>query len=280
MVYTVIGMNSFLAQSLKECAGTQGWNFLSHKQVFEQSDWLKTCSGVINFAFSPEMAARGYNSDLDIDSKIAELITEREHIRYTMVSTRKVYGTFNEPLALREDMELNPDTSYGQAKKEVEQRLSDILPVSRLTILRPSNIFGKELHRKTFFGYALTRLVTEGKIVYDFNPHVSRDFLSVEKFAQCVVHIMNNPKGGIYNIGAGFGVECGKIVQWLIEGYGQGELVVSDNIIKDAFSLDMTKTNAEYDLKAYTSAQLQADCLAVARFYKEINNSILPLLCS
>lgn len=269
MVCTVIGMNSFLARALKECARTQDWSFLSHKQAFEQAEWIENCSAVINFAFSPEMAAHGYNADLDIDSRLATLIAGYEHIHYLMVSTRKVYGTFSDPVALREDMLTAPDTPYGLAKKEVEQRLSDILPAPRLTILRPSNIFGHELNRKTFFGYALTRLVTEGKIVYDFNPQIMRDFLFVKRFAQIVVKIAEAPKGGVYNIGAGFGVECDKIAQWLIAGYEQGKLVVSADVIKDAFWLDMAKTNADYALEPYTLEELRSDCIAIGRAYKQ-----------
>ena len=72
---------------------------------------------------------------------------------------------------------------------------------------------------------------------------------------------MKNPRPGIYNLGAGFGISCGQVAQWLIEGYGAGRLVVTDPVPKSQFQLDMGKARADYGLSQVTAAMLREDCL-------------------
>lgn len=263
MAIVVIGKNSFLAQGLHDYVGDDpNWLFLSRDEALTQDQWLHRASCVINFAFSPFMMAQGYSAQEDIDSKLAQKIAAHTHIHYIMISTRKVYPSAVEAMGLREDTPPAPDTPYGAAKYEVEQRLAQFLPPERLTIIRPSNIFGREIGRKTFMGHAVTRLLSEGRIVYDFNPDVMRDFLGVRKFSEIIAAIAVHPRGGIYNVGAGFGIPCRQIAQWLIAAHGTGELVVSNNESRDGFWLDMTKTNAAFGLVPYTPAALEEDCVS------------------
>lgn len=264
MAIVVIGKNSFLAQNLRDYVGDRpDWMFLTREEALADNGWLPRASAVINFAFSPHMMAQGYIAQEDIDSKIAQLIAAHAHIHYIMISTRKVYPSAVEAMSLCEDMPPAPDTAYGAAKYEVEQKLAQILPPSRLTIIRPSNIFGREVGRKTFMGYAVTRLLSEGRIVYDFNPDVMRDFLGVRKFCEIIAIISAHPRAGIYNAGAGFGIPCRQIAQWLIAARGAGELAVSNNESRDGFWLDMAKTNAAFGLAPYDKLALEQDCRLV-----------------
>lgn len=266
MVCTVIGKNSFLASSLLGREETKNWRFISHEDAKKDDSWLKGADVIVNFAFSPVMMKEGYHSQEDFDSSLARKIEDLDHVHYVMISSRKVYGASEEERCYKEGDYLAPDTPYGMAKMVVEEKLGKIIPAERLTILRPSNVFGAELNRKTFFGFALTKLVNEKKIVYDFSPQVKRDFLSVKSFSEDLLKIVSVKKGGIYNLGAGFGVPCGDIAHWLIEGYGAGELIVTDDVQKDAFCLDMTKTMQTFNLEYRSIEDLRIDCIELGRF--------------
>lgn len=272
MTVAVIGKNSFLARALYKTAGaaqdTDGWRFLSHDEALADHGWTQGLRAVVNFAFAPQMSACGYDAALDVDTQLAQLVTGGA-AHYVMISSRKVYGASARPVALREDGPVHPDSPYGAAKLAIEASLEDTLGQERLSIIRPSNIFGVEPGRKTFFGMALTRLLDEGKIVYDFNPDVPRDFLSVWRFSADLMRILNAPQAGVFNLGAGFGTACGDIASWLMEGYGRGELVVADDVTKDAFWMDMTKTRAAYGLDAYSPEDQKADCLRVGKALKD-----------
>lgn len=267
MVCTVIGKSGFLASSLLGYEQTKNWRFIPHKEAKDDSSWLNDTDIIINCAFSPIMMKHGYQEGEDLDSFLAKKIKDLDHIHYVMISSRKVYGASVQEKCFTEDEELSPDTPYGVAKMKIEHSLSKIIPFERLTILRPSNIFGAELNRRTFFGFALTKLINEKKIIYDFSPLVKRDFLSVQKFSQDLVKIALARRGGIYNLGSGFGVQCGDIAQWLIEGYGLGELIVTEDTQKDAFWLDMTRTKATFGLQSYSKDALRSDCVNLGRFY-------------
>ena len=265
MAITVIGKDSFLAQALLQhitnISLSDAYRFLDYKEALNNLDWLDSTNTLINFAFSPRMHKNGYEESEDIDLQLSHIIQQHPSISYVLMSSRKVYGPLDSGIPVTEDEDTLPDTPYGKAKKEIENRIQDILEESRITILRPANVFGLELGRQTFFGLALTNLRDKGVITYDFSPQTKKDFISSAYFANIVDTILLNPIPGTFNIGSGFSIECEKIALWLIEGFGSGRLEATQDIVRDNFELDMKKTYKTYGIKPYSQDSLRADCL-------------------
>lgn len=257
---TLIGKTGFMAKALQDAGIGKDWLWLSHVEALEKKDWLDTTDCIINFAYAPELRREEYNENLDVDTKIAKVIKDKS-IHYIMLSSRMVYGHPDGAEELHEDLVSEPLNVYGANKEIIEGKLFGILGKDRVTALRLSNIFGFEPNRKSFFGMALTKLAGEGRITYDMNPFVKRDFMSVWRFGQALETIAKSPKGGIYNLGSGYGAETGLIAEWLIEGYGKGELLITDIRRYDIFWLNMDKTYEAFDIPKLTLEDLHADCL-------------------
>jgi dTDP-4-dehydrorhamnose reductase/UDP-glucose 4-epimerase len=184
-----------------------------------------------------------------------------------MLSTRRVYPA-TERWDAKEDSPAEGDETHYGRNKAVSERAVTALLGSEAKILRLSNVFGFEYDptalRRTFFGQALTSLRNDGQIVLDMDPRSRRDFLPVELCAKAIVLGALQGRGGIYNIGCGFAVSCGQIAQWLLDGYGSGEIVLADKGIRDEFFLNTDKWRAQFG-ELVESEQLQRICRELGR---------------
>ena len=268
MTVVAVGKSSFLARAVRERNDPE-WIFLSHEEALRGQAWLDGARCVVNFAFPPQFKKAGYDADLDIDSRLARLIAGRP-VHYVMLSSRLVYGRAPDNFGLTEDAPSAPEGPYAAAKMKIEESLRSLIP-GNLTILRIANIFGFEYGRETFFGRAMTDLSGKKTITLDIDPSVRRDFLAAWRFADALATIARKPVAGVFNLGSGFGTECGKAAQWLIEGYGQGRVAVSATAANDQFWLDMARTRAAYGLPAATPETLERDCVSCGRWLKDRN---------
>lgn len=259
---TVIGKNSFLARHLAEHKGTQDWLFLDHKDALSETDWISKTDILINCAYHPDLMRGEYSPVKDIDFLLSGYILAKD-IHYIMLSSRAAYGAAPDDLYLREDMTTKPDTPYGINKLQTEQTLKTMIAPEKLTIIRSANIFGQEYGRRTFFGMMLTSLKDNGVLEFNIAPDAQRDFLSAEKWADDVVKIVQNPKGGLYNLGSGFGVTTQNMAEMLISAHGSGEVKYTDHSYDGQFILDMNKTKSAFELKDYTKDDLQSDINAL-----------------
>lgn len=269
MTVVAIGKNSFLAQNVRRHPGARDWLWLSHHDAESDPALFAKASCVVNFAFAPELQTGDYDAELDIDSKIARCLPQT--CRYVMLSTRMVYGAGNAQRGFRETDELKPENFYGRNKKIVEENLRRIIAPENFTILRLSNIFGFEPGRHTFFGAALKNLAERKQIVFDISLDSVRDFLPVSIFAEHLVAAVSEGASGAYNIGCGFPVECGQIAEWIIEGYGDGEIVCTDNSRRGEFFLDTTKSLAHIKLPAVTIDDVRAACVSCGQQLRASN---------
>lgn len=263
---TLIGKNSFLAQQV--CAfdtkTSRNWTLLGHQEALEDNSWAKQTDIVINFAFHPDLKQEDYSPIKDIDFLLASYIRDT-NAHYIMPSTRMVYGEPPSDLMLREDITPAPVNYYGQNKLKAEQAVASLLPSERLSILRIGNIFGFEPERQTFFGAMLTNLKNKGLISFDIAPDSQRDFLPTTRFAQTIHSILQNPKGGLYNLASGFGTSPQDLAEWLIAGYGSGDIHYTDQKTAGQFILDMNKTRTAFDLPAYDKATFKQDVIALGQ---------------
>lgn len=261
MTIVVTGKTSMIGQHLQKHAGTSSWRFLGHDEALQDKAWQKDCTCLINLAFSPALRLGEYAPENDIDSHLARSIRESQ-AHFIMMSSRTVYGPAPAPdYKLIESMPPAPETMYAKNKLQIEKILVDTLGHNRVTLIRGANVFGHEAGRQSFFGIALSRLREKGEIYFDMNPDVRRDFLAVWHVANALVVIARNPEPGLYNLGSGFPTSCRDIAQWLIDGYGSGNIRSGGQEYKDPFYMDMTHTHSTYALPDITPDILKADCI-------------------
>jgi UDP-glucose 4-epimerase len=265
MSVVAVGKSSFIAGAIRE-RNPRGWRFLSHEEALKDSRWAADARCVFNFALDPSFKSKGYDPDKDIDSRLAHIVADRP-VHYIMMSSRMVYGQGPDRFGLTEDTPSAPTNIYGASKRATEKSLTSIVAPEKLTILRGANIFGLEHGRNSFFGRAMSSLVSDKRIVFDMDAESIRDFLSVWDLADALIAIAQKPVFGLYNLGSGFGTACGQIAAWLIEGYGAGELVARGEA-DDQYWLDMTLARKTYDLPLMTPARLRDNCLRCGRWLR------------
>jgi UDP-glucose 4-epimerase len=235
----IVGRNSFLARHVVGSLPAERIRAVGHEAI-DREDLLDGIACVVNFARHPLLGSERYRpKEMDVDLRLARRIGGRE-VAYVMLSSRKVYAASAQPLA--ESAATGPTDAYGRAKLAAEQSLPQLLG-ERLTILRLANVFGYErtAGRHTFLSLVLERLQVDGEIRFDMSPFVARDFLPVTNFASLLGRIAGAPPGGILNVGSGIALPTGRLALWILEGYGQGRLVISSPREHDPFVLDVTR---------------------------------------
>ncbi|MBL6081901.1 NAD(P)-dependent oxidoreductase [Belnapia sp. T18] len=225
---------------------------------------------MVNCAYDPRLKSQPYDAAYDVDLPLAASAAAAA-APYVMLSSRVVYGMTGRDGRLAEDMPLAPTSHYGRAKRETEARLRAI-PGLALTILRLANIIDPldaEGERVSFFGLALRGLRCEGRITFDMSPFVERDFLPAEILAERLVMVAADPRPGQFNMGSGVALPCGRIAEWLIEGYGGGTLLVSNCRDYDGFCLDMTAAARTWRFRPLGPAELRRHCVAAGRLLRQ-----------
>ena len=235
----LVGQGSQLARAVLRTSD----NTLSFHAVSHTVDWqtlnLAAYDAVVNMAYDPLYMREAYDEARDFDLFVAH--KAKEHgVHYVMLSTRRVFGPVTASEPIREDHLPAPIDHYGRNKLTTETAVQRLLG-DRCTILRVANVFDFEPGRHTFFGIALKNLKATNRITLDVSPFVKRDFIHVDDFAQIARKVLAVCPTGLFNLGSGEATEVGKIALWLIEGYGQGELLVISPEHRDAFELDRSR---------------------------------------
>ena len=264
MNVAVVGASSFIARALREQAPSSQWRYVGWHEAVASTDWLQGIDCVLNCAFDNRLKHEAYCPEWDIDLRLAQRLRGFDRVHYLMLSTRMVYGRPPAGGRLHEELLPQPVNHYGQAKWLSEQALTQLLG-SRLSVLRLSNVCGYELQdgRQSFFALASRSLVQNNRVVLDIGAQVQRDFLPVEVLAAWLARIAEAPQAGLFNLGAGQGSPCGLIGQWLIDGFGSGELQVSNPRDYDGFVLDIDKAARHYGVEGVTQTQLRDYCIAL-----------------
>ncbi|MDH3233097.1 MAG: NAD(P)-dependent oxidoreductase [Alphaproteobacteria bacterium] len=249
MSFLVVGRNSFLAgrfRALSQIAAD--CHFITHQEAeTAPPSELQPFDCIINFAIDPGYRSERYAMERDFDLKLAQKTPSQG--RYIMLSSRAVYGRDVAMGAKETEPATGNETTYGRNKLETEHRLTELLG-DRLTVLRIANIIGDELGsgRRTFMSLALERLKSENEILLDISPDVRRDFLPDNVFVRVLDAALQDPQGGPLNVGSGLPVRVSDIAGWLIEGFGAGQIVVSDRRVHDEFVLNTERLKARYGI--------------------------------
>jgi UDP-glucose 4-epimerase len=255
----VVGKNSFLAKAFVE-KNNDRFEILSIRHEDFDSVDLNSFSDVINMAYDPQYFSSGYNSAIDFDLRVARsLVEKRPH--YFMMSTRKVYGS-NPPFPVDETAPVAAEDFYGGNKAITETEVFRTLG-PKCTILRIANVFGFEPGRHTFLGIALMTLKRENRILLDVSPFTLRDFLPVDNFAAMLGDTVMVRPTGTFNMGSGEVVPVGQIALWVIEGFGNGELVINQTSQRDRFFLNTQKLNKA--IGHTHGVDVRSKCLEIGR---------------
>lgn len=266
MTVAVVGAGSFIGRALRTRAETTNWRFLDWRAALADDSWLDGVDCLINCAFDPALKREPYSVARDIDLQLAKRLLDYSHVNYLMLSSRMVYGPAADDGRLHEALLPQPINLYGAAKWQSEQALQRLLG-ERLTVVRLSNVCGYELvaGRQSFFAMASRNLKEHKRIVLDMSPFIERDFLPVETLAAWLPRIALTPQPGLFNLGAGQGTATGRIAQWLIQGFGEGELLVNNLREHDPFWLDLSATAHAYGVPGVDATQLRDYCLALGQ---------------
>ncbi|NQZ14003.1 MAG: NAD(P)-dependent oxidoreductase [Alphaproteobacteria bacterium] len=266
MTVLVIGKSSFISQSLCKDPIAQSWVYCDHDSANQDEIWSTPYSCVVNLALDPVVRGGDFSQ---FDRKVG-LRAQENGAHYVALSSRAVYGISSELITFDENSRfLGNCTPYGRAKRLIEGDLVECLNAEKLTILRPSNIFGFEYAsptRRSFFGMMLNSLKERNEILFDMSGVTARDFLPVESFVDALVDIAGRPLAGVYNIGSGRATSCEDIAQWVIEGYGSGKLTIEKHVsVKDSFILDSGKFNGAYNKQCILSDQIKQSCIDIGK---------------
>ena len=254
----IIGKRSFIAKNLYKNLNKK---FRSKLIKFNQLNSIKkninNFNYVINCSISKNYIKKKYNKNFDNDFKIATLINNTK-TKYIFLSSRKVYKSKPN---IKENSKLLPKSSYSRNKLITEKKLLKKFK-KNLIILRISNIIGNKSNKKNhlhrtfvdiFFDNAKKGFVLENKKQF-------KDFISIDKFCQIIVEIIQKNLSGIYNVSIGQKIKINSIIAWL-NFYNPKKckiLSTKKNIIKQNFYLNNKKLmskiktkNTKNDLKKY-----------------------------
>ena len=246
---TLFGSGSFIAHSIIETCRSQGREHVPLRHGEDLAAILRPGDSVINFAIDPQYRTGIYSEDHDADLRAAR-ITRQAGAHFVMLSTRRVYGPEIRWNATETSKVAGDETAYGRNKATTEERVRQACPDAG--IFRLSNIFGYEYTpaaaRRSFLGQLLFSLNRQGKVFFDMHPDTRRDFLPIEACANQLVARALDATPGTFNLGGGFPIACGTLAEWVMEGFGSGELIANTVMVRDEFYLNMTAWRSRYDL--------------------------------
>lgn len=239
----VVGENSFIAQNIEDIFNFDKCSY----NEFSKID-LSGYDFVLNCALNPLYKISPYDTTIDVDYEVGRRAYE-SGLHYVMLSTSKVYGQSDELKVYDENSQVNPFDHYSENKLITEEKLLKEFG-DAVTILRGSNIFGFEYGRNSFMGYCMSQLVNEGKITLTISEKTQRDFLHVFDAADIITEACRQAPIGVYNLSSNYGLEVGKVVQNLVDGYVYGgKIIKQSDKIERQFILDNTKLKKELNIE-------------------------------
>jgi dTDP-4-dehydrorhamnose reductase len=260
----IVGRNSFFARCFASACADLAIRHVSIDDL-DRPEVYEGVGTVVNFAFNPRLYREVYEPALDVDSKIAEKIAGRL-FRYVLLSSRAVYGA-DAKWNAREVAETEGDSIYGMNRISVERAVTARLDPARLTILRISNTIAYEFQpgrRDTFMSILLGTLRERGEVHFEMSPQTRRDFITDDYFCRVLRRLIEVGATGIFNVGCGFPVATGDIAGWIIEGFGNGRLIIGSDEVRDEFFLNTNRLRERVGV-ALSSEALRDRCREIGR---------------
>lgn len=130
--------------------------------------------------------------------KLVGAIKNKKNIMLLHFSSVMVYGTCNKAY---EEMELNPDSTYGMCKYFAEHIIQKELKNNKYLIFRLTNLYGNYSQKGLLSYIREASLLKNRELVFDNDGSLKRNFLHVKDCSRLVVeYLSKNNRGGIYNL--------------------------------------------------------------------------------
>ena len=212
----VIGKNSFIGSNLikllKKKFDIKSYDYRKFLNINRKL--LTDVSYIINCTSNKQYVNKKYSEKNDFDFQISKKIKDL-NCKMIFLTSRKIYKLGDN---LNESSKLKPNCNYSKNKLHTEKILLKNLK-NRILILRISNLIGinkfrynnKKIHDTfidSFFLNAQRGIIFNNKKNY-------KDFLSINKFGEIIVKLINKKAVGIYNVSLGKKVYLNKVVNWL-----------------------------------------------------------------
>ena len=236
----LVGGNGFLGQALARALSSTGWQVgvLSRGEMPEplpgvtwhcgsQDDpgvvapLLDRYGAVVHLASTStpgtyaDRPARECEENLLPLLRFVEISERRPEIPLVFISSGgAIYG---QPLELPvgESQRLAPISNHAAGKAAAESFLGvQAARGHRITVLRPSNVYGPGQHLKPGFGVIRTMLehVRRGTAMTIWgNGETFRDYLYVDDFVEAMRRVLEAPAVGTFNLGSGIGCSLNRL---------------------------------------------------------------------
>lgn len=245
----LVGRGSFISRAVAEVCASRGVEHLALGHEENPREYLRPSDTVINFAISPTYRFAPYDAAQDYDLRTAEAaVATGAH--FVMLSTRRVYACEERWNATEMSVADGDETVYGR-NKAITEKLVRQLSGGHAGIFRLANIFGYEYSpapRRSFLGQMLHNLREKKTVFFDMHPASRRDFIPVETCAELLTARATDRTAGTYNLGSGVATPCGDVANWVIEGFGSGQVICDTSMMRDEFYLNMQNWRNRFEL--------------------------------
>ena len=265
----VIGKNSFIGSNLikllKKKFDIKSYDYRKFLNINRKL--LTDVSYIINCTSNKQYVNKKYSEKNDFDFQISKKIKDL-NCKMIFLTSRKVYKLGDN---LNESSKLKPNCNYSKNKLRTEKKLLKNLK-NRILILRISNLIGinkfrynnKKIHDTfidSFFLNAQRGIIFNNKKNY-------KDFLSINKFGEIIVKLINKKAVGIYNVSLGKKVYLNKVVNWLNlfnkNKYKRTE--IPKNYKTECFYLNNDKLMKKINIKNRL-IDLEKDCKSISKIF-------------
>ena len=211
----IIGKRSFIGSNLKKYL-SKYFNidiFSYEKIIFQNENFFKKYSHIINTSIHPYYNKRKYNEKFDLDLKFIKKFKQINFI-YIFLNSRKIYFLKEDII---ESSQKKPKCNYGKNKLISEKWLKKTLK-RKLLSLRISNVIGKKSIEnkrqsgKLFFDNFLEFRKTKKRLIFnnDF-----KDFITIDQLSEIIKKLIQKNINGIFNVSLGEKVYVSEMVYWL-----------------------------------------------------------------
>ena len=176
-------------------------------------------------------------------AKIKSLTNKCQLLVY--ISSAAIYGNQYQ-IPVNESILANPIDNYGKFKLASEKCVLENFPGNKSLIIRPSNIFGKGMHRQTIVGDYLEQIKAGKMSIKLRKAYPVRDFIHITDFIYGLLALLNHNQCGIYNISSGIPTSIKDLTKIMDQHFGSkaefDELtsMQSDYLVLDPSKLEST----------------------------------------
>ena len=263
----IIGKNSFVGSNLFSFFKRKNINvrLIGYSDFFKKKFSKKDFNYIINCSSNLNFIKNKYDKKFDHDLQISNKI-KNSPTKLVLLSTRKVYKPkFN----IKENDKKKPICNYSRNKITSENNSKKILK-NKILILRVSNLLGfsnkksRKLH-ETFIDIFIKNI--KKGLIYE-NKKIYKDFISIKKFCEITLKLIQINSHGIYNVSLGKKVYLYQLVKWL--NYYNYKRTITLNakksFNKDCFTLNNYKLMKKIKIKNNIK-ELKKECLQLSKLF-------------